>query len=277
MVNFDANEALSSQTYVIGSLRLMLSYIVSLGGMLVILPISLVNQSYLRSVPQALFAIGLLVCYLVAPLLEKFLVDYVGIDVSEEYLKWRDASQNVVLLYVFYISGVLSLLSAIRAFGSMMVPKRLARRFAILRLLFMPNDILRATNTKRSGTYKLNAVIERAYQLHTKAHKRTKARNADHETMLSFLLYGDKYANTGGLLWSWKNFAYLNKQEGVWLQARLAVGQVGQIMVSIILTIVWWFGTKYAAQSCESTRDDIKEVGGLGAEWGLYFVPEAWM
>jgi hypothetical protein len=245
--------------------------------MIVILPISLVNQSYLKSFPEALFAIGLLLCYLIAPLMERFLVDYVGINVSEAYEEWRDSTHNVVLYYAFYICGGLTFLAAIRAFGSMLVPKRLARRFAILRLLFVPNDILRATNTKRSGTYKLNAVIDRAYQLHMKAYKRTKRRNADHETMLCFLLYGDTDVKSGGLFWSWKNFPYLNKKEGVWLHARLAIGQVGQIMVSVILTIVWWNGTKYAAQSCESKRDEIEEAGGLGALYALYFVPEAWM
>lgn len=235
------------------------------------------NQSYLRSLPQSLFAIGLILGYLVAPLIERFLVDYVGINVSESYLEWRSAAVNVILEYTFYVFGGLAFLSAIRAFGSMLVPKRLARRFAILRLLFVPNDILRATNTKRSGTYKLNAVIDRAYSLHTKAHKKTKARNVDHETMLSFLLYGEKDAKSGGLLWSWKNYFYLNKKEGVWLQSRLAIGQVGQILVALLFTLLWVNGTRAAAQSSEAKRDEIEQAGGLGAEWGLYFVPEAWM
>lgn len=92
--------------------------------------------------------------------MEVFLVDYVGISVSQAYLDWRDDSTNIVLFYIYYIFGALTFLTAVRAFGSMFVPKSLARRFAILRRLFVPNDILRATNTKRSGTYKLNAVIE---------------------------------------------------------------------------------------------------------------------
>lgn len=258
------------------SLVVVLSF-PSLGGLLVIWPISLINQSYLRSVGQALFAIGLLVCYLVAPLVEIFLVEVVQIPLSQSYLDWRAARTSVLLAYVFYVCGTLTFLAAIRAFGSMLIPKALARRFAILRLLFVPNDILRATNTKRSGTYKLNAVIDRAYSLHYKTHKKSKSRNLEHETMLSFLLYGDKHAKSGGLLWSWKNYGYLNKKEGIWLHSRLAIGQVGQILVSIIFVLVWYNGTEAAANSSEAKRDEIAEAGGLGAEWGLYFVPEAWM
>jgi len=209
--------------------------------------------------------------------MERFLVDYVGINVSQSYLEWRLDAVNKVLFYVFYVFGGLSFISAVRAFGSMLVPKRLARRFAILRLLFLPNDILRATNTKRSGTYKLNAIIDRAYRLHTRAHKKTQARNVGHETMLSFLLYGDNDAKSGGLLWSWMNFSYLNKREGVWLHSRLAIGQVCQVLVGVIFTLLWWNGTKHAAQMSEAKRDEIEQAGGLGAEWGLHFMPEAWM
>lgn len=193
--------------------------------MVVILPISLVNQSYLRSYPQALFGIALLLGYLAAPLLERFLVDYVEIPVRQEYLNWRAEQSNNIIEYVYYVFGGLTFICSIRALGSLMWPKSLVRRFAILRALFVPNDILRSCNTKRSGTYKLNAVVDRAYRLHYQAHKKTNSRNADQETMLSFLLYGDKDAKSGGLLWAWKNFRYLNKREGVWFHARLAIGQ----------------------------------------------------
>ena len=84
-------------------------------------------------------------------------MDYVGINVGQSYLEWRGNNTNTTLFYYYYVFGGLSLLAAIRAFGSMLVPKWMVRRFAILRLLFLPNDILRAKNTKRSGTYKLNA------------------------------------------------------------------------------------------------------------------------
>jgi hypothetical protein len=96
--------------------------------------------------------------------------------------------------------------------------------------------------------------------------------------MLSFLFYGEKTAEAGGLLWALKNFSYLNKREGVWLHARLAIGQVLQIMVLVVFTLFWWNVTKYAAESSESKRDEIKEQSwGVGAEWALYFVPEGWM
>jgi hypothetical protein len=242
------------------------------------MPISLINQSYLSSFRQAVFVLGLLLLYLIVPLFEIFLVNYVGINVSQEYLGWRDDITNRVLFYSFYVFGVLTFLSTMRSFGALLVPKSLARRFAILRLLLVPNDILRSTNTKRAATYKLNSVLDRAYQIQTKSHKHTKARNADHETMLSFLLYGDKTAESGGLLWALKNFSYLNKREGVWLHARLAIGQVLQIMVLVVFTLLWWNVTKHAAESSESKRDEIKEQSwGVGAEWGLYFVPEGWM
>lgn len=204
-------------------------------------------------------------------------MDYVGINVSQEYLDWRDDTTNLLLFYAFYVFGGLTFLSAMRSFGALLVPKSLARRFAILRLLFVPNDILRSTNTKRSGTHKLNSVLDRAYHIQTKSHKHTNARNAEHETMLSFLLYGDKNAESGGFLWAWKNFSYLNKREGVWLHARLAIGQVLQMMVLVLFALLWWNATQSAVESSEAKRNEIKESGGAGAAYALYVVPEAWM
>lgn len=249
----------------------------SVGGLFVITPISLINQSYLSSFPQAIFALGLLLLYLIGPLFEKFLVDYVGVNVSQEYLDWRNATANLVLFYTFYVFGGLTFLCATRSFVALLVPKSLAQRSAILRLLFVPNDILRSTNTKRAATYKLNSVLDRAYNIQTKSHKHAKARNADHETMLSFLLYGDKNAKSGGLLWAWRNFSYLNKREGVWLHARLAIGQVLQVIVLVIFIILCRYTTQSTVEWCEARRDEVNESGGVGAEWGLYVVPEPWM
>lgn len=61
------------------------------------------------------------------------------------------------------------------------------------------------------------------------------------------------------------------------MSARSFVANSGQLLVGVLFVIVWWNGTRYAAESSEAKRDEIEASGGVGASWGLYFVPEAWM
>lgn len=63
----------------------------------------------------------------------------------------------------------------------------------------------------------------------------------------------------------------------MWFHARLAIGQCGQLFVILLFIFLWWAGMNTAVNFSEAKRDEIEEAGGLGAQWGLYFVPEAWM
>ena len=221
----------------------------------------------------------LLVVYMCTPLVEKFLVDYVGINVSDSYAAERAKKQYQVLFPVFMGFGCLTLIESLRGVGSVVLPKPFVRRFALLRFLFEPSDIRRTATVKRAGTYKLNAFVDRAYRVHSTAHKKAKSRNADHETMLNFVMNGMEKKDCGGFFWTWFHILNhsLQKQDYVWIQVGLPIGQAGQIMIGLVLGVLWWRGTQALATYLGETRDGIGDDGSAGSTWALYFFPEPWM
>jgi hypothetical protein len=248
--------------------------------MLIIAPISGVNTPYLKSALRALFSIGLLVFYMAIPLIELFLIDYEGITLDDAYMTAVNQKSNEILMFTFLGFGCLTLLASFRGLLSLWIPKPLARQYAILRLLFLPDDIRRTALQKRSATYKVNDLLYHACRLQRMAHKKTKARNAEHEAMLCFLFYGEKDEKCGGFFWSWAGLLWKRtdySKEGLWMHSRLFIGQMGQFMILVIFSIAWWFGTKHLVTNAEEKRQEIMGYGGLGAETALYFVPEGWM
>jgi hypothetical protein len=248
--------------------------------MIIIVPISWVNSPYLKSSCLAYCSIALLVFYMAIPVMEVFLVDYVGITVSDAYSAARSQDKSIALFSAYLLSGFLTLIDAFRGLASLWVPKHLVRRYAILRLLFVPVDIRRTAGQKVAATYKINSLLDHAYRLQRKAHKKTSSRNAQHEAMLCFLLYGEKGENCGGFFWTWARTLWKHtewRKEGLWMHSRLFVGQMGQFLIILIFTVVWFYQTKALATDADEKRQAIIDDGGLGSETALYYVPESWM
>jgi hypothetical protein len=214
------------------------------------------------------------------PVVEVFLVDYVGVTVSDAYRVARSQDSSKAFFSSFLVSGFLTLVEAFRGLASLWIPKPLARRYAILRLLFVPVDIRRTAVQKVAGTYKINSLLHHAYRLQRKARKKTKSRNAEHEAMMCFLFYGEKDENCGGFFWTWARTLWKHtegRKEGLWMHSRLFVGQMGQFLIIVIFTVLWLSGTKTLATKADEQRQSIIDDEGLGSETALYFVPESWM
>ena len=248
--------------------------------MIIIVPISWVNGPYIKSSCLAYSSIALLVFYLAIPIVEVFLVDYVGITVSDAYRSVRGHEGNRALFYSYLLTGFVALIDSFRGLASFWIPKYFVRRYAILRPLFVPVDIRRTAAQKVAGTYKINSLLDHAYRLQRRAHKKTKARNAEHEAMLCFLLYGEKDENCGGFFWTWARTLWKHAEggkEGLWMHSRLFVGQMGQFLIIFVFLVVWLYGTKSIATGAEQKRQSIINYGGSGSEIALYYVPESWM
>jgi hypothetical protein len=248
--------------------------------MLIIAPISGVNTPYLKSASRAYWSVGLLVFYMAIPIVEVFFVDYVGVPVDESYMAVRTQDGNRLIVSTFLVFGCLTLLESLRVLASLWIPKPLARRYAILRLLFLPDDIRRTAIQKRSATYKINDLLSHSYRLQRKAHKKTKARNAEHEVMMCFLFYGEKDEKCGGFLWSWARVLWKRTEytkEGLWMHGRLFVGQMGQFMIIVIYSVALWVGTETLATDTDEKRQEIIDDGSYATQTALYFVPEGWM
>jgi hypothetical protein len=247
----------------------------------VIVPISMINHPYLQSKACAFFSIACLLMYMALPLIDYFLVEVVGVDVSDAYMQARNTDINVYVMHGFYGFGCLTLIQSLRSLGAMLVPKHLIRQFGFFRLLFLPADIRRSAGTKRAGTYKINDILSNAYSLQRKAHKKTHDGNADNETMIAFLLFGEKQEDCGGFFWTWSRAIFTHSvrsiKDSVWVHARYAIGQMGQLAVTIVFVAAWWAGTKSLAASTDAYREELIEDGGVGTDTALFFVPESWM
>jgi hypothetical protein len=119
-------------------------------------------------------------------------------------------------------------------------------------------------------------MIENAHKLHRRAHKRAQGSNAEQATMLNFVLHGEKVEGSGGLFWSLRGLLWkgqLTQKEGVWIHARLFVGQVGQIIVFAIISVLWYLGIKSLAESVDTIRQEAVDQDNLGTKYILFWTP----
>lgn len=139
----------------------------------------------------------------------------------------------------------------------------------------MPYSMLRTAAQKRAATNKLNRVIENAHKLHRRAHKKCSGSNAEHATILSFVVYGEKLIGCGGFLWVWGQLLMrkLSRHEGVWIHVRLFIGQVGQIMLGGLLGVIGHFSIQSAVDSVTRIREDAIERDDVATQYVLYITP----
>ena len=247
----------------------------SVSGLIVIIPISVGNNQFLQTLGPAIFSASVLTIFAIVPWIEVFCVDYLDFDVNDEWQAKRESVYFRTIMFFFTLTAGLTQLLLIKNVISVLVPKFLVRRFLILRVFLMPSSVLRASSQKRAATSKINNMIENAHKLHRRAHKKNRGSNAGHATILNFVLHGEKLEDCAGFWWTWKSILTqrLFKKEGVWLHARLAIGQLGQVMLGVILGFLWWYGIQEAADSAEKSRQDAIDRDDLGTRHVLYFVP----
>jgi hypothetical protein len=247
----------------------------SLGGLVIIVPISVGNNQFMRSIRPAIFSTVFLTLYTFVPWIEVFLVDGIGLEVSEEWNSQRSSAYFKLVLATFTVAAGAVQLLLLTNIAAVLTPRFLVRRYAILQAMFMPSNVLRTANQKRAATNKINLMITNAHKLHRRAHKKTRGANAGHATILGFVLYGEKIVECGGFLWAWKGLftRSLLSQEGVWIHARLVVGQLGQVLLAAIFGVAWWYGIEKAADAAESERQNAIERDDYSTEWVLYLIP----
>lgn len=259
---------------------LTLAVILSLGGIVIIAPISLGNHQYVKSGKLVVVSLSFLLFVGSVPALETFLFDYLGVPPPENWEEDREKTGYDGVLFIFWGAGAVTFFEILRGLVGGIIPKALVRRFHLLRVFFLPSDIRRTATLKRAGTYKINAVLENAHKIHRRARKKAKGRNADDETMLTFVLHGERKVDCGGFWWTWWNTLCtrnLIKKEGIWIQSKLMVGVVAQLIVSAFLVFLWVLGTKTLADSAQAKRDEVIEEDSIWTETLLRWIPEPWM
>ena len=182
-------------------------------------------------------------------------------------LRLYESFQNItffvgIVLIVFYLQYGLS---------------ALARYFAgngLAGLLdFLKTSSERAeARLKLSGSRKINALLENAYQLHPHVASAkgsvgklraerfaTSSIEADDPTMRNFVLRGERFEHCGGVLWTWLNLlnGTLFSSEGIWINTRLIVMQVAQVIVAFIMSISLILVVEEIADEAGKAREDL--------------------
>lgn len=249
--------------------------ILSSGGLLIIIPVSVGNNQYAKTPFPSLFSMLVLALFASIPWLEVYAVEVLGMDVGKEWQTTRGTEYFKTILFCYTVAFALTELILVKNVVSVLVPKSLIHRFDLLRSLLLPSNVLRTAKQKHAATSKINLMIENAHKLHLNAHKKCKGGNASQATILNFVLHGEKIEPSGGFIWVWKSLfnQTLLVKEGVWIHARLAIGQAGQIMLGAVLGFIWWFGVTSAAKLAEAKRQEAIYLNDAATSTVLYIIP----
>ena len=261
--------------------RLLIS---SLNGLIVIVPLSLGNHQFVKSLKFQLIAVAFLAVFTSVLFIEFILREFFGVENTDAgWEQLRSFPGFRALVTVFAGLSVLIFLELLRGICATLLPKGVILRFLALRWLFLPSNVRRSMWTKRSGTHKVNRLVHNAYRLHQRTYIHLKKEKivrkgdiANQLTMLNFVAHGEKVENCGGLWWTWKRVLHtkeLIQKEGIWIHSRLVVGQASQLILLAVLGVTWWFGMQAAADSARSARQDIEDDDSTGSEWARWAIP----
>ena len=181
--------------------------------------------------------------------------------------------------------GILLVISLLLLISNRIGSKRI-RNSARASKWLTSHNIRAESDIKRAANHKIKRMLLNASSLHPKSSMPDNRANGENvvirrsakdEAVLNFILKGDKIAQCGGLLWTWKQIwnRTLYEEEGIWIHTRLLIGQVGQVMVIAFLSVLLFFGTKYIAAAADKAREQLESTGEIVdlPRWVYDFVP----
>eukprot|EP00978_Attheya_sp_CCMP212_P014702 scaffold37585_cov61-Attheya_sp.AAC.5 len=238
-----------------------LAILLSIGGIVMIVPISLGNHPYARTPALPLYSLTVLAIYTLVPLF--IYLWYVGGIPHDESGQLDQLEKDMESLPIRTLVLV-----------STLIPEGWLGNKPKLKSFFQPKILFRTGEIKRAGTVKLNNMVMNAFKLHN---RKAKGAVAEQEVMANYIIRGESLESSGGLFWTWKRIFNrdLFKFEGVWLHNRFVVGQIGQIITVILIFIFFAFFTNECVTSAENTRQQLIDDGA--SDYILAWVPESWV
>eukprot|EP00547_Thalassionema_nitzschioides_P006700 CAMPEP_0194218658 /NCGR_PEP_ID=MMETSP0156-20130528/24313_1 /TAXON_ID=33649 /ORGANISM="Thalassionema nitzschioides, Strain L26-B" /LENGTH=1129 /DNA_ID=CAMNT_0038948105 /DNA_START=84 /DNA_END=3473 /DNA_ORIENTATION=- len=224
-------------------------------GFIIILPISLGNNAHSLRILPSLFSIALLVVYIYLSDLALDTMTGNSLNMEQNYM--------MLLWTAMTVAACLTLFTLLKNLLATLTPDKL-RKNMFLKQIMLSSNTLRTAKQKKAATNKINLMIENAYQLHLNAEKSLlDGANAEHQTILNFVVNGEKQVRCGGLIWTWKGLLKktIFSDEGVWFHARLMIAQTMQVIVSVLIGIFWYEGTFALADKVEKDRLKAEEEG----------------
>ena len=132
---------------------------------------------------------------------------------------------------------------------------------------------------------KANKMLDNAYELHRSVAddpdnmdqclSRRASRSFEptrDSTMRNFVLRGERFEQCGGFLWTWTRIldGSLFSTEGVWINTRLIIMQVAQILVAIVLSALFFTSVEDIATKAEEERN---QLDPYTPQWIVDFIP----
>ena len=202
--------------------------------------------------------------------------DVTDVVQSEIYKPFQNTTFYVgVVLILFYLQYGLSALARFLA----------NNRLPCFWNLLMTSSERAEARLKLSGMRKLNDLLVNAYQLHPDASNAEESNSkrwtrsfasasieAEDPTMRNYVLRGERFESCGGLLWTWLNLfnGTLFSYEGIWINTRMIVMQVAQVIVALIVSVFGIVAVEQVADEAEKARE---ELSPTTPKWAADLIP----
>mmetsp|Transcript_5806 Transcript_5806/g.12622 ORF Transcript_5806/g.12622 Transcript_5806/m.12622 type:complete len:968 (-) Transcript_5806:4825-7728(-) len=250
----------------------------SLGGFLVVTPLSLGNDPHRKDLCGVIISVVWAVSFGTLPysLLKSYaegiphspdgVLTEIETLLSQPYFK--------LMAVLFFVFGLLLALKMLLEIPMLCIPESVAKKSPVLSYLFIPSSKRSAAATKQAATRKINRMIGQARTMHFKTQL-----GAPVSALDQYFLCGQTSQSSGGLFWTWKEIfsGRLVNTHGVWLHSNLLIGQEGQVIVlSFGLALGIWGGIQLGESLAKQREALEQEPPSYLRDQSLYFTPYPW-
>ncbi|GAX18404.1 hypothetical protein FisN_2Lh026 [Fistulifera solaris] len=238
----------------------VLAVLLSVAGVFVIAPMSYGNNPYRSNVFRTISSVTFSAVYGCIPLIvvrtyEDYDKDMRKIVEGDAFASGQAITLAIcVILVAMYVSNLL--LSWIRSIVSV--------KFRALRYFLSTSNVRGELCLKYAASRKMNKMIENARLLHRHRQRRSKVaeegqRSSQRDAFRSFLGQIEQYESCGGFFWTWKRVfnGDLLSTEGVWINTRLIIMQVAQVVVGVFFAVAVLLFVTTVADEAEEARSSL--------------------
>lgn len=177
-----------------------------------------------------------------------------------------------LLLAVFFFLGVLGTLFRRCCSSARLLPEMWDR-------LTASSSAWADTRLKRAATRKINRLLVNAHRLHKpnaflvgSSLSSTAGNVQSDQTMHNYVLDEERTEVVGGVAWTWSKLldGTLFDTEGIWLNTRLLIIQVAQVILILFVSVFMLGSVKPIADNAQESRD---ELGPGVPDWVRDLVP----
>jgi len=158
------------------------------------------------------------------------------------------------------VGCIVAMLIFIQFFLAIMGNRRI-RRAEWLSTLLLTSVAKGGGRSKRAATRKINRLLQNASSMSPEYIKTDKSENLDvsEEVMINFVIRGERFEDTGGIVWTWKSLfsGYLFEEEGIWIMSRLLVIQTIQALFIGFKTYALSLFVRHILVKCQLWQDNL--------------------